>query len=50
MTAYPMTGFRFKVLFSGLEEEVDMSFQEVGGLEMNPTMNASPVWMKTARF
>lgn len=33
-TLYPITGFRFKVLFSGLDEEVDMSFQEVSGLEM----------------
>lgn len=34
MTAYPVTGFRFKVQFSGLDENVDMSFQEVSGLEM----------------
>lgn len=34
MAKYPVTGFRFKVQFFGLDEIVDMSFQEVSGLEM----------------
>lgn len=34
MRTYPTVGFRFKVQFSGLDDIVDMSFQEVSGLEM----------------
>lgn len=41
MTGYPATGFRFKVLFSGLDGEVDMRFQEVSGLGM--TIETEPM-------
>jgi phage tail-like protein len=34
MNEYPLTGFRFRVQFSGLAAEADQCFQEVGGLEM----------------
>jgi len=34
MSAYPLSGFRFRVRFAGMEEEVDTSFQEVNGLEL----------------
>ncbi|MFT4302488.1 MAG: phage tail protein [Desulfovibrio sp.] len=32
--SYPLIGFRFKVEFAGMGEPVDMSFQEVSGLEV----------------
>lgn len=32
--AYPLMGFHFKVQFAGMHERMDLSFQEVSGLEV----------------